>query len=98
MINEVSQIITSVLFLGGLLWTAFKFFDRQKQQDDELKQIKENYNSEINILREELQVLSYAMLAALDGLKQCGANGEVTHAHEVLSKHLNKAAHRDIKT
>lgn len=95
MVNEVAQALTSIGFLLGLLWAVFRFLSRQKQQDEELKQIKEAHAAEISHLREELQVLSYAMLAALDGLKQCGANGEVTHAHSELSKHLNKAAHRD---
>ena len=48
---------------------------------------------DIQELRDELCVLSYGMLAALDGLKQLHCNGEVTKAHDMLSKHLNKQAH-----
>ena len=38
-------------------------------------------------------MICYGLLATLDGLKQLGANGNVTDAHEKLEKHLNQTAH-----
>ena len=71
---------------GGIITAVFRlvrFLDRQKKQDAELQEI-----------REEQCVLVYGMLACLDGLKQLGANGNVTKAHDALDKHINKAAHK----
>lgn len=83
-IIEFAKIVSALTVIGGGFWAVFKFFDRQKQQDVEIKYVKE-----------EQQVMCYGMLACLDGLKQLGANGNVTKAHECLEKHLNKAAHRE---
>lgn len=82
------NIITAAAVLtacGGIIGVLFKFvhwMDRQKKQDCELNEVKA-----------EQQVLCYAMLACLDGLKQLGANGNVTDAYNKLEKHLNSKAH-----
>lgn len=71
---------------GGIIAAVFKlvhWLDRQKKQDVELQEI-----------RQEQCVLTYGVLACLDGLKQLGANGNVTKAHDALDKHINKAAHK----
>lgn len=47
-------------------------------------------------INDELCVMSWALLATLDGLKQKGCNGNVTKAHEALEKHLNKKAHGQV--
>lgn len=65
-----------------LLYKGFQFLERQKEQDIEIKSIKD-----------EQCVMCHAILATLDGLKQLGANGNVTDAHNKLEKHLNKTAH-----
>lgn len=82
-------IIKAAAFLtacGGIIAIVFKFvrwMDRQAKQD-----------KEITALKEEQQVICFAMLACLDGLKQLGANGNVTKAHDRLEKHLNDKAHK----
>ena len=81
-ILQVSKIVGAIAILGGLLYEGFKFMERQKAQDVEIEEIKK-----------EQCVLCYAILATLDGLKQLGANGNVTDAHEKLEKHLNQSAH-----
>lgn len=71
--------------LGGLLALlrrVSRWVDCQQVQDTEISNIKA-----------EQQVICYALLACLDGLKQLGANGNVTKAHDTLDKHLNKNAH-----
>lgn len=71
--------------LGGLLALVrrvSRWVDRQQSQDAEIEGIKR-----------EQQVICYALLACLDGLKQLGANGNVTKAHDTLDKHLNQNAH-----
>lgn len=83
--------------LAGVIALIFKFVrwvDRQKAQDAELQELKATHEADIKNLQEELTVVCYALLACLDGLKQLGANGNVTHAHDALDKHLNRKAHK----
>lgn len=82
-------IITASALLGAcgaiaaIVIKLVHWLDRQKQQDAELAAIKD-----------EQCVIVYGLLACLDGLKQLGANGNVTKAHDALDKHINKAAHK----
>ena len=88
MIVDAQTVITLaavVSALGGLLALlrrVSRWVDRQQAQDAEISNIKS-----------EQQVICYALLACLDGLKRLGANGNVTKAHDALDKHLNKNAH-----
>lgn len=86
--------ISSLVALVGFLWTIFKFVNRQNEQDKEIAKLKETVETEVSSIRKELQVITYGMLSALDGLKQVGANGEVTKAYETLQRHINGEAHK----
>lgn len=82
-ILEAAAILTAC---GGILTIVFKavrWMDRQAKQD-----------KEITALKEEQQVICFALLACLDGLNQLGANGNVTKAHGAMEKHLNRNAHK----
>lgn len=68
--------------LGAMLYKSFRWMERQKLQEIEIENIKK-----------EQCVMCYGLLATLDGLKQLGANGNVTDAYQKLEKHLNKTAH-----
>ena len=65
----------------------------KKYHDDDIKAISDENNKIFKEIKEELCILSYAMLAALNGLQQQGCNGDVTKAHDLLEKHLNQKAH-----
>lgn len=93
---------------GAIITAVFKlvrWFDRQRTQDADIKAqgveiqaLREALehrakDDELQAVKDELQVLCFSMLACLDGLKQLGANGNVTKAHDKLDKHLNKKAH-----
>jgi len=93
-----------LLAIGGFLYGIIKWFQKQEKQSTDITQLKELHEKDIaemrrkereemQSIRDELCVLSYAMLASLDGLKQLHCNGEVTKAHSRLEKHLNQAAH-----
>lgn len=90
----VASGISSLVALIGFMWTIFKFVNRQKEQDKEIEDIKQTLKTEVSALRDELQVITYGILSALDGLKQIGANGNVTDAHDHIQKHMNKEAHK----
>ncbi|MGM9916844.1 branched-chain amino acid ABC transporter permease [Anaerotignum sp.] len=68
--------------LGAILYKSFRWMEQQKQQEFEIETIKK-----------EQCVMCYGLLATLDGLKQLGANGNVSDAYQKLEKHLNKTAH-----
>ena len=79
---ELAALIGALGTLGALLYKVFRWVERQKVQD-----------AEIEAIKKEQCVMCYGLLATLDGLKQLGANGNVTDAHEKLEKHLNQSAH-----
>ena len=67
---------------GALLYRSFHWVEQQKAQQGEIESIKK-----------EQCVICYGLLATLDGLKQLGANGNVSDAYQRLEKHLNQSAH-----
>ena len=77
-----ASLITALGLIIGTFVKVVRWMDKQKEQDEEIK-----------LLKKEQQVLCYGMLAALDGLKQLGANGNVTEAYNRLEKHLNERSH-----
>lgn len=68
---------------------------KELHQKDMVKSHDE-HAEELRAVKDELCVIAYAILAALDGLKQQGCNGNVTRAHDMLEKHLNQQAHGQI--
>lgn len=81
-IISAATLLGAVAALIGGMYAVFKWYTRQNKQDEDIKKIKD-----------EQCMLCYSMLACLDGLKQLGANGNVTVAHDKLSKYINKSAH-----
>ena len=96
-VQAVAAVCGMIAGVAAVLALVYKFchwLDRQKAQDQELKDVKATHEADMNAQRQELTVICYALLACLDGLKQLGANGNVTEAHNALDKHLNKNAHK----
>ncbi len=96
--------VSTVIAVGGIVLAVIKWVNAQNRQSEELEALRKQHEADIRENREteredihsiknELCVLSYAMLAALDGLMQKGCNGNVTKAHESLERHLNMQAH-----
>ncbi len=100
----LGSVVTAILTIGGVAVAIIKWVLNQNKQsddivalkkkhDDDMDATKEQEKADVQAIKDELCVLSYAMLAALDGLKQLHCNGEVTKAHDRLEKHLNLTAH-----
>lgn len=81
-VKSLAALITAGGTILGMVLAVYRFYLRQKKQDEELKAI-----------REELRILCYGVQACLSGLKEQGCNGPVTDALTHLEKHLNKKAH-----
>ena len=92
-IIEISKLIGALGVIVAFLIAAYKFVNAPKENATEIVELEEKHETDINDIKTELCVLNYAVLAALDALRQQGYNGEVTNAHEKLSKHLNQQAH-----
>ena len=69
--------------LIGYSSRLFTWFQRQKQQDQDIAGLKS-----------EQCLLIYGVLACLKGLKEQGCNGPVSEAIQKIEKHLNQQAHR----
>lgn len=78
----VSKILTAILSIGAIGYAVIRWFQKQKQQDKDIADLKE-----------EQCLLTYGILACLKGLKEQGCNGPVTEAVDKIEKHLNKKAH-----
>lgn len=103
-ITVITAVISTILAMGGVCVAIIKWVVHQNRQTEEIEALKKKHDADIagtkrketediQIIKDELCVLSYAMLASLDGLKQLHCNGEVTKAHDRLEKHLNQTAH-----
>lgn len=98
------KVIGGLITVGGAMWAIAKWIFAQNKQTEEIAELKKQHEEDMEnfhkqeaeknkLIQDELCVISYALLAALDGLKQQGSNGEVTKAHEKLEKHINQQAH-----
>ena len=103
-IIKVAALIGAIGGIIGGIYAVFKWFQKQEKQTTDIAALKELHQKDMEATRkkeaedmqdikDELCVLSYAMLACLDVFKQQGCNGEVTKAHDRLEKHLNQKAH-----
>lgn len=101
---KLSAFAAAILALWGIIYAVIKWFQKQNQQTKDIadlkalhiadmKAAKEKEAADVQGIKDELCVLSYAMLATLDGLQQLHCNGNVTKAHEKLAKHINQQAH-----
>lgn len=93
-------IITAAAVLGAAaaLISAFvklvRWMDRQKQQDGDIKALRETHNHDMDAMKQEQTLIVYGLLACLKGLKEQGCNGPVTEAINKIEKHLNQKAHQ----
>ena len=103
-IIELSKVIGALGIIFGFLFGAFKVYDKitdkQNEHDKTLGEVKKEneklratVSGEIKKINTENTLICYSLMACLDGLEQLGANHTVPKAKDMLSKHLNKAAH-----
>lgn len=83
LIIKIAAALGGIGVIGGTIFGIYKWIMKQNQQDDEIKE-----------LRDEQTLICYGVLAALKGLKEQGCNGPVTEAINKFEKHLNVQAHK----
>lgn len=84
-ITQAAEVLGAILAIGGAVFAIFKWFQKQKQQDIDIKELKK-----------ETCLLTYGVLACLKGLSEQGCNGPVTEAINKIEKHINEKAHDQI--
>ena len=77
-----ASLVTAMITIGGIALAIVKWVFRQQEQDKDIKNIKE-----------EQCLLTYGVLACLDGLEQLGANSTVSETKHKIDNHLNQKAH-----
>ena len=96
-IIEASALIGAVLAIGAVVVKIFRWFQRQEEQTEEIEKLREQAKDDIREIKDEMCLLTYAVLACLKGLQEQGCNGPVSEAIAKVEKHINQAAH-DQKT
>ena len=88
-----AAVLTALVTLVAFFVKAVRWVDKQEAQDKELTAVKAHHEDDIHALKEELTLIMYGLLAALQGLQEQGCDGPVTDAVDRINKHLNKKAH-----
>ena len=82
-IITAAALVGAVSALLGALFAAYRWYQRQNKQDEDIKAMKE-----------EMCLLTYGVLACLQGLKDQGCKGSVTVAIDKIERHINQEAHK----
>lgn len=92
-IGVFAGIVGGIAAVCGLIYAFVKWLQKQNNQSNEITALRERHDCDNEAVKDELCVITYTLLAILDGLKQQGCNGEVSKAYKTLQKHINKSAH-----
>lgn len=92
-IGLIAGIVSGIALICGAIYAFVKWLLKQNKQSDDIEALRKHHEEDQAKIKDELCVISYALLATLDGLKQLNCNGEVTKAYKNLQKHLNQSAH-----
>ena len=95
-IIKAASALAAVIAIGTTAYAVIRWFQKQERQSADIEALRTKQADDTKEMQDELCLISYAMLACLDGLKQLNCNGKVTEAHNKLEKHLNQRAHDQI--
>lgn len=95
-IIKLAAVIGALTAIFAFVYKGIKWVQVQNQQTVDIRALRQQQEEDIQDLKDEQCLISWAMLACLDGLKQLNCNGPVTEAHNKLEKHLNQKAHDQI--
>lgn len=91
-LRQLIEVVGVIAALWGGYKVILEIVARINSKHDQIQKWEE-YDKQIKAIKEEQCLLTFGMLATLDGLKQLNCNGKVTEARDKLDKHLNKIAH-----
>lgn len=93
-IITAAAVVSALSVLLAILVKIVRFLDRQKQQDEDIKELKAKHNDDIAAIKREQTILVHGILACLKGLKEQGCNGPVTEEIKNIEDYLNENAHK----
>lgn len=93
LIGLIAGIVSGIALVCGLIFTFVRWLIKQDKQSADIEALRDKHEDDQKKVRDELCVISYALLAALAVLNTLTATEEVTQAYQMLQKHLNKSAH-----
>ena len=93
-IITAASVFGAVVAIVAYFAKAVRWVDKQNEQDEEIRKLKQHHEDDIKSLREEQALLIEGILACLMGLTEQGCNGPVTKAIEKYNKYLNEKAHK----
>ncbi len=89
-----SAIVGAFVALVSYFSKLVRWVDKQSQQDNEIKEIRQHHEDDVASIKQEQTLLVYGILACLKGLSEQGCNGPVTEAINKYEKYLNEKAHK----
>lgn len=92
-IITAASVLGATTAIGASIYKVIKWLQKQEEQTKDIERLKKQMNEEIQELKDEMCLLTYANLACLKGLKEQGCNGPVTEAIAKIEKHINQKAH-----
>ncbi len=103
-IITAGALCTAAVLLISKFAKGVRWFDQQGKQatgiaalkqkhEDDVAALQNELAEEIRQTNDELQLLTYGVLACLKGLQEQGCNGPVTEAVNRIEEYLNKKAH-----
>lgn len=92
-IIKAASILGAVMAIGAVAYKIVKWFQKQEEQTKDIEELRKQEQKDIQELKSEMCLLTYAVLACLKGLKEQGCNGPVTEAIGKMEKHINLKAH-----
>lgn len=93
-IITASAIVGAIVALVSYFSKVVRWVDKQSQQDNEIKAIRQHHEDDVVSIKQEQTLLVYGILACLKGLSEQGCNGPVTEAINKYEKYLNEKAHK----
>ena len=81
-IITIASLITAIVVIFSAIFAVYRWYLKQNEQDEKIKK-----------MQEEQCLLTYGIMACLDGLQQLGANHCVPEVKSRIEKHINKQAH-----
>lgn len=105
-IITAGAVVTAAILLVQRFAKGVRWFDKQEKQSTDIEALRTKHEADVAALEaelaaeirknnEELQLLTYGVLACLKGMQAKGCNGPVTDAVNTIEKYLNQKAHEN---
>lgn len=92
-IIKAAGTLGTISALAAVVYKVIKWFQAQEKQSKDIEELRKQEKKDIQAIKDEQCLMTYAILACLKGLKEQGCNGPVTEAIGKVEKHINQSAH-----